>query len=234
MITRKILLLCFGLMATSALISQTKYQLTIINCSLDRSGTTPHYRNFEKINIYDTDTNKKIKYKESHTLGDYTFSTKKRKVKVELVNIYKQKIDTILVLNKEREYSLCEDAFKDYDFSTSIEKSLAHKKEWSLDYATMGCFHWGEEQLKVFYKKGEAYLLHRIKGKEKKKYLLSDSMLETLIHFEKKLIVIKNISRGCTTVDSYNLVSEYGTYKLTDDSCGWWGFKSLKKELELE
>jgi hypothetical protein len=214
--------------------AQTKYKLTFYNCAENNIGMINNGIDSAFMTIYDNESNQKIEYKKDRFPGEYYFSTKKSDVRIEIENIFKQKTDTILKLNKKNtEYQICEDKFQDYELKTSVEKSFEIKKKWTLLYSSMGCFHWDKESIELTYKKEKVYATYKVNKKKKQKIILTQEKMNSLILFEKKLKLMDRPKGGCTTSDIYN-ISGVEKYKIDDSSCLWNGYSNLKEKLGFE
>ncbi len=212
--------------------AQTKYKLTFYNCRENTIGRINNGIDSSVMTIYDNQTNQKIDYKKDRFPGEYYFSTEKSDVRIEIENIFKQEVDTILKFNENNtEYKICEDKFQDYELKTSVEKSFENKKKWTLSYSSMGCFHWDKESIELTYKKRKIYAIHKVNKKKKQKIMLSKEKMNSLIVFEKKLMLMNRPNGGCTTSDIYNINSGTENYKIDDSSCLWDGYSYLKEEL---
>jgi hypothetical protein len=188
------------------------------------------------MSIYENDSRKKIEYKKDKWgLGEYYFSTNNSKVRIEIENIFKQKIDTILILNnKNKNYKICEDKFKEYELKTSVEKSIKTKSKWTLSFSSLGCFHQENESIELIHAKGKVFAIHKVNEKKKNKIKLTQTKIKSLILFEKKLKLMHRPDGGCTTSDHYEINYKSEKYEITDSSCLWSGFYNLKKDLNFE
>ena len=150
--------------------AQNQYKLIFYNCEKNSFGMINNGIDSAILTIYDIESNQKIEYEKDIFPGEYYFSSKESDVRIEIENIFKQKVDTILKLNeKNTEYKICEDKFRDYELKTSVEKSFENQKKWTLSYSSMGCFHWDNESIELNYKKGKIYATHKVNKKEKAK-----------------------------------------------------------------
>lgn len=219
----------------SSSFAQTEYKLTFYNCEKNNIGMINNGIDSAVMTIYDNESSQKIEFKKGQFPGEYYFSTSKSDVRIEIENIFKQKIDTILKLNKkETDYQICEDRFKDYELKTSVEKSFETRKKWTLHYSSMGCFHWDNESIELTFKKGKVYATHKVNKKNKHRIIITREKMNSLIFFEKKLKLMNRPNAGCTTSDIYNITTDTEKYKIDDNSCLWDGYSHLKKELGFE
>jgi len=215
--------------------AQAEYKVTFYNCSNDGFSMIHDGINSGVMTIYENDSRKKIEYKKDKWgIGEYHFSTNNSKVRIEIENIFKQKIDTILILNKKnKNYKICEDKFKEYELKTSVEESIKNKNKWTLSFSSIGCFHQEKESIELTHKKGKVFAIHKVNEKKKNKIKLTQTKIKSLIVFEKKLKLMNRPDGGCTTSDYYTIKSEIENYEITDSSCLWSGFHYLKKNLGL-
>ncbi len=220
----------FGIYNSS--FAQTKYSLTFYNCKRNHIGMINNGYDSIPVTIYDNDSNQKIEFKKGDLPGDFYFITDKTDVRIETENIFKQKIDTIIKLNKaNNEHRICEDKFKDYEFDTSVEKSFKAKEKWILQFFSMGCFHREEESIELVFEKGKAYLILKENREKKQTMILSEARKNELVFFEKKLKLMNRPNAGCTNSDSYKIISNTENYKINDSSCLWFGYNLLKEKL---
>lgn len=217
---------------STKIISQIDYKIIFYACNENDIGKINNGIDSPVMSIHDIESKSKIEYKKGKFPWEYIFSTNKKNIRIEIQNIYNQKIDTILNLNKkETEFKICEDKFKNYNIKTTISKSFETQKKWVLHYSSSGCFHWDNESIIIYYRKRGTYAVHKKNNKKKLKIKLSKANKEQLVLFEKKIRLMNKPNAGCTTTDTYTVIFNEEEYTIKDSSCLWNGFNYLKEEL---
>ena len=123
-------------------------------------------------------------------------------------------------------------------------RRLQRDENLTIYFSSFGCFsHYGKKlvfthtadgiELKVF--DGQATYLQQgqapsmEQGKLLNGKVLTDADLQKFAEFEKELS--RRRDGGCTTSETYTMVSNYGTLSVTDASCRWFGMNQLMTDL---
>lgn len=104
-------------------------------------------------------------------------------------------------------------------FPTMVE-SLQHGEHFTIQIKSIGCFHNERQTITII--NNEGILTAHFNNKRK---LLSPSDITELINFELQLRDLQ--LGGCTTVDTYVLANNYESFKFSDSTCRWSGYKKL-------
>lgn len=151
---------------------------------------------------------------------------------VEYQSVFEKTEQASIQLSEKKQYELtiCKD-YLDYAASTyqPIIDQLQEGEQYSIAFASQGCFHFRERNL-VIYRKQHQYYLHY----KKEKRALNKEEIEALRKFEIELHYIQATTGGCTTTDSYTLTYKDTTSTAKDRGCAWGGFYKLQKQLNLE
>ena len=82
----------------------------------------------------------------------------------------------------------------------------------------MGCFHNERENIELDFEKGKFLALRIVNNKVNQKIELDQSQQNSLIVFEQKLNSLNNLNAGCTTIDTYVVISKDKIYSIRDSS----------------
>ncbi|WP_405568955.1 hypothetical protein [Winogradskyella sp. Asnod2-B02-A] len=135
------------------------------------------------------------------------------------------------ILKNGNQITICVDTFQETNEKTLFSE-LTSEDKLIIEYASSGCFHFDNEQMKFYYEKEKLIAELYISEKLVKRKKVDSKSLEYLIGFEKKVKQMKNNMGGCTTSDLYvfSLNNETG-FSVNDSSCDWNGYRELKKEI---
>ena len=116
--------------------------------------------------------------------------------------------------------------------SKSIFANLLEGDVAVLNYNMSGCFSLSAEKI-IFIKKNaiitaEVYLDNKLVQSK----VLTKKDINYLVDFEKKIRLITNKGRICTTSETYSiLLNNKPEFSVVDSSCSWNGYSLLKKEV---
>ncbi|MDF4204527.1 hypothetical protein PXD56_16240 [Maribacter sp. SA7] len=102
----------------------------------------------------------------------------------------------------------------------TMTESLRDGEQFTIQISSIGCYHGERQTITVHNNAG--VLSARLNEKRK---ILSLSDINEFIDFEIQLRELK--FGGCTTVDTYVLSNTYDSYKVSDSTCSWSGYKKL-------
>jgi len=142
-------------------------------------------------------------------------------IKIEYTNIFGQIIDTTFVNAKKlTEIRICVNKFKDYSKESLIKKSIQNNKSWILSSA------WGHQTFesdKLILKPKNGFLKYKYykNGKRIKsgKIKITESIIDRIALFERKLNLMQNVDNSCNFGISYNLDNGIEKINFQDDSC---------------
>lgn len=157
-------------------------------------------------------------------------------LKIQYTNIFGQKIDTTYTNAKElTEIKICVNKFKDYEKKSLIKESIKSGKIWILK-TTWG--HQTYESDKLILKPKKEFLTYKYykNGKRTKrgKIKITESILEKIALFERKLNLIQNAENSCNFGINYNLENGIEKINFQDDSCSGFSNEQLLSELKIE
>lgn len=220
----------------NSLIAQTDYQLSFYKCDGNDLGAVDYRLHSPDLTVSDYVSYQKIECKEPSS-GIYHFTTNKAVLRVGIRNIYNQKLDTILELQKGKtEYKLCSDKFIDYELKTSLEKSFENRKKWTLQYSSNGVYatkkaNSQDESITITYTKRKIHATYRVNKRRKKKITLDTEHQNSLILFEKKLKLMDRTNTSCPVYSNYYISSFAENFQIKNNTCLWDGFNELKSAL---
>lgn len=117
------------------------------------------------------------------------------------------------------------------DYNTIKIKSyidlIRDHKSLKIHKQSIGCFHFTNDEI-VIKKEGAYFVLYYDVYKKK----LSENDMEFIRDFEKELQILPQSS--CTTHNSYTISIGRKKIKINDETCEWYGFYYLKKNLNLK
>lgn len=177
---------------------------------------------------------------ENAAIGDY---------KMVYRNMYKQTVTEQITLTTDSHNNImaCSDKLVDYPKNTLA--TLAQNDSLVIRYTSIGCFS-GDNKKLVITKDQDQFVARlynatshqeKIKKKYVRKYrdgdlltkvTLTEENRKDFIRFENELNAIKD--DGCTTTDSYEIISKEGSIEKVDGSCNWRGFIYLLKSFLKE
>ncbi len=106
--------------------------------------------------------------------------------------------------------------------TTSIIESLQNGENYSIEITSLGCFH-GSRQMVIISK--EVDIITAQLGETS--INLTSSDIETLNRFEIELRALQ--IGGCTTIDTYVLSYQGQTFRTSDGTCNWFGYRKIIK-----
>lgn len=212
--------------------AQNKIELFPIDCSQE-NGFTTFLLDRAKPKIL---TKQKFKKHEDYWGGfKQIILNETDSLKIEYTNIFGQQIDTTYTNAKElNEIKICVDKFKDYDKKSLIKKSIKINKKWILISV------WGHqifESDKLILKPKSGFLKYKYykNGKRIKrgKLKITDSVIERIALFERKLNLMQNADNSCNFGISYNLDNGTEKIKFQDNSCSGFSNEQLLSDLKI-
>ena len=158
--------------------------------------------------------------------------------KLAYTNFYNEEIiEKIQVTNQQvNQIFICPDKLLAYPQNTLVK--LKNKEVITINFESHGCFHSHYEKLIISKEKNnfiaKLYKVVSNKNENIKVVLLNTVVMnqkniEDFTRFENELNFAKD--GGCTTIDSYSVISKYLNVKKNDGSCNWDGFYFLKQSL---
>ena len=156
-------------------------------------------------------------------------------LKIEYTNIFGQIIDTTFSNAKElNEIKICVNKYKDYEKESLIKESIQNNKSWVLD-TTWG--HQTFESDKLIFKPKNGFLKYKYykNGKRIKrgKIKITESVIDRITLFERKLNLMQKTDNSCNFGISYNLDNGTKKIKFQDDSCSGFSNEQLLNELKI-
>ncbi|QNM84611.1 hypothetical protein H9W90_10425 [Polaribacter pectinis] len=156
-------------------------------------------------------------------------------LKIQYTNIFGQKIDTIFTNTKElTEIKICVNKFKDYEKKSLIKESIENNESWILN-TTWG--HQTFESDKLILKPKNGFLKYKYykNGKRIKrgKIKITESVIEKIALFERKLNLMQNADNSCNFGINYNLNNGIEKLNFQDDSCSGFSNEQLLSELKI-
>lgn len=156
-------------------------------------------------------------------------------LRIEYTNIFGQIIDTTFSnARKLNEIKICVNTFTDYKKQSLIRESIKHRKKWILSLA------WGHhvfESDKLILKPKNGYFKYKYfkNGKRIKrgKIKISESVIERLALFERKLSLMQNNDNSCNLGISYNLDNGIEEINFQDYSCSGFSNEQLLTALKI-
>ncbi len=181
-------------------------------------------------------TEQKFKKENGYWSGDKkTIINQSDTLKIQYTNIFRQLIDTTFTNAKElTEVRICVNKFKDYEKKSLIKESIQNNKSWIL-ISTWG--HQTFESDKLILKPNRGFLkyIYYKNGKRIKsgKIKITESIIDRIALFERKLNLMQNADNSCNFGISYNLDNGIEKINFQDDSCsGFWN-EQLLSELKI-
>ncbi|MDO5968325.1 hypothetical protein Q4Q35_00760 [Flavivirga aquimarina] len=156
-------------------------------------------------------------------------------IKIEYTNIFGQRIDTTFVNAKElNEIIICVNKFKDYEKKSIIKESIQNDQSWVLN-STWG--HQTFESDKLILKPKNGFLKYKYYKNGKKikrgKIKITESVIEKIALFERKLNLMQNADNSCNFGINYNLYNGIEKLNFQDDSCSGFSNEQLLSELKI-
>ena len=156
-------------------------------------------------------------------------------IKIEYTNIFGQIIDTTFTNAQElNEIKICVNKFKDYEKKSLIKESIKNDKSWILN-STWGHQTFESDKLILKPKKGFLKYKYYKNGKRIKrgKIKITESIIEKIALFERKLNLMKNADNSCNFGINYNLNNEIEKINFQDDSCSGFSNEHLLSDLKI-
>lgn len=164
-------------------------------------------------------------------------------------NTFNQKVSEEIKISGQdtNRIELCATKLKDYPQNTLAK--FQENDSLVINFASFGCFHslknniiitkrdgvfhadsYAENNPPVYKKRGYSKITYRIADLVKS-VVMNKEQLQAFLAFENELNYIRD--GGCTTVDSYSIISKYLNVNKNDGTCRWDGFHHLYKSLFL-
>ena len=156
-------------------------------------------------------------------------------LKIEYTNIFGQIIDTTFTNAKRlTEIKICVNKFKDYEKKSLIKESIQASKSWVLS-STWGHQTFESDKLILKPKNGFLKFKYYKNGKRIKrgKIRITESVIDKIALFERKLNLIQNADNSCNFGISYNLDNGIEKINFQDDSCSGFSNEQLLFELKI-
>jgi hypothetical protein len=156
-------------------------------------------------------------------------------LKIKYTNIFGQIIDTTFTNAKElNEIKICVNNYKDYEKKSLIKESIQNDKNWVLR-STWG--HQTIESDELILKPQNGFLKYKYykNGKRIKrgKIKITESVMDRIALFERKLNLMQNADNSCNFGISYNLDNGIEKINFQDDSCSGFSNEQLLTELKI-
>ncbi|WP_146104985.1 hypothetical protein [Nonlabens tegetincola] len=156
-------------------------------------------------------------------------------LRIEYTNIFGQQIDTTFTNAKElTEIKICVNKYKDYEKKPLIKESINNNDSWVL-ISSWGHQTFESDKLILKPKNGFLKFKYYKNGKviKRGKIKITESIIDVISLFERKLTLMQNADNSCNFGVSYNL--ENGTEKIRfqDDSCSGFSNEQLLTELKI-
>ncbi|WP_299840301.1 hypothetical protein [uncultured Tenacibaculum sp.] len=156
-------------------------------------------------------------------------------LRIEYTNIFGQQIDTTFTNAKNlNEIKICVNKYKDYEKESLIKKSIQNNKSWVLESA------WGHQNFesdKLILKPKKVYLKYKYfkNGKRIKqgKIEITESIINRISLFERKLNLMQKADNSCNFGVSYNLDNGVEITTFQDDSCSGFSNEQLLSDLKI-
>lgn len=104
----------------------------------------------------------------------------------------------------------------------SFIESLQNGEGYSIEITSIGCFH-GKRQTIIVSKEADEFTAQLGENIIN----LTPSDINTIKSFEIELRALE--MGGCTTVDTYVLGYQGQTYRTSDGTCSWFGYRKIMK-----
>ncbi len=156
-------------------------------------------------------------------------------IKIEYTNIFGQIIDTTFTNAKElNEIKICVNKFKDYEKKSLIKESIQNDQSWVLN-STWGHQTFESDELTLKPKNGFLKYKYYKNGKRIKrgKIKITESVMDRIALFERKLNLMQNADNSCNFGISYNLDNGIEKINFQDDSCSGFSNEQLLTELKI-
>ncbi|MEL0457614.1 hypothetical protein WJN01_15365 [Flavobacteriaceae bacterium SZ-1-7] len=156
-------------------------------------------------------------------------------LRIEYTNIFGQQIDTTFTNAKElTEIKICVNKYKDYEKQSLIKESIKNNDSWVL-ISSWGHQTFESDKLILKPKNGFFKFKYYKNGKviKRGKIKITESIIDGISLFERKLTLMQNADNSCNFGVSYNL--ENGTEKIRfqDDSCSGFSNEQLLTEIKI-
>ena len=155
--------------------------------------------------------------------GEYTF---------EFTNIFGQIVTKNIVVNEKiTKVELCTEEFVDTNQKAILE-NLTQNDTLEISITSSGCFHFGKEKLKYYYKNQKLIAEYFNNLKREKRITLNEDKKKQLILMEKEIIAMNNSLGGCTSSTQYVFIlNGKEIQNVIDSSCDWNGYYKMKEEI---
>lgn len=156
-------------------------------------------------------------------------------LKIQYRNIFGQTTDTTYYNAKElNNIEICGNQFIDYEKKSLIKEAIKHNQNWILNSI------WGHgaieyDKLVLIPKKNSLKYKYYKNGKRIKTGVLklTETTINEISLFERKLNSMKNADNGCNFSHGYQLTNGIETIELQDNSCSGFSHEILLKELKI-
>ena len=133
-------------------------------------------------------------------------------------NLYDKEVYKLITIpdsTDEYELQLCPDELLDYSFNSL--SALKNSDTIKITFSSKGCFHKRDETLMIT--RQDKLLVAKLIGEENTKSVtLNQSGIEAFKRFENEIRELED-NYGCTTVDTYTIISKSWTIERTDGGC---------------
>jgi len=109
---------------------------------------------------------------------------------------------------------------EDQQLSPTLVEIIQNGESFDIEITSIGCFNGSRQTLTI--SKEANIISAQLQGNTKK---LTDLDIQTLIDFEHQLRTLK--IGGCTTVDTYVLRYQAESFRTSDGTCNWHGYRKI-------
>jgi hypothetical protein len=156
-------------------------------------------------------------------------------LRIEYTNIFGQTVDTTFTNAKELNViKVCVNKYKDYEKKSLIKESILKNKSWVLNSS------WGHQTFeydKLILKPKNGFLKYKYSKNGKRikrgKIKITESVMDKIALFERKLNLMQNADNSCNFGISYNLDNGIENIIFQDDSCSGFSNEQLLSELKI-
>ncbi len=106
--------------------------------------------------------------------------------------------------------------------TSSFIEALQNGESYTIEITSVGCFH-GTRQTVIISKEADVFTAQLGENTIN----LTSSDIDTLKRFEIELRAVQ--IGGCTTVDTYVLSYQGQTFRTSDGTCSWFGYREIMK-----
>jgi len=117
-------------------------------------------------------------------------------------------------------FSFAQNPSENHNASPTLVEILQNGESYSIEITSVGCFGGSRQTLTV---SREADVISAQLQENTKE--LSDADIQTFIDFEHQLRALQ--IGGCTTVDTYVLRFQGESFRTSDGTCSWHGYRKI-------